>query len=245
MSKLEDYLYYEEKNPDLKIYCGDCLDILPLLPKVDLVVTDPPYGINFVPQRGTFEGIANDKQDEAKELWGGAIPELYRVLKDDTYAFLSIGWTEMDWVLPLLRNYFEVKACIVWYKNQFGIGYYTRPQHEFNLLCLKGKPKPPDNAPSDVWEIAKVYALEHSCQKPVELEEKAISLYSQQDGIILDPFLGSGTTLVACKELNRNGIGIEISEKYCAIAKERLKNTTPFLFQEDVFNTTAKQEELL
>ena len=47
MKKLEDYLYYEEKNPDLKIYCGDCLEILPLLPKVDLVVTDPPYGIGI------------------------------------------------------------------------------------------------------------------------------------------------------------------------------------------------------
>ena len=74
----------------------------------------------------------------------------------------------------------------------------------------------------------KEYRWQHPTQKPVSLIVWCISFLS--DGTILDPFLGSGTTLVACKELNRNGIGIEISPKYCEIAKKRLQNTTGSLF---------------
>ena len=209
-----------------KVVHGDCIELMKSLPDrcVDLVVSDPPYGINYISgYSGRFGPIANDTRPAAKQLWARVVPEFERVMKDNTVAFLSIGWTEMDWVLPLLRRYFTVRSCIVWYKNRFGLGRYTRAQHELNLLCLKGKPRHPRKAPSDVWPIAKVNDLRHSCEKPIALVGRAISTYSERQGVVLDAFLGSGTTAVAARMLDRNFIGFELSAEYCALAERRLK----------------------
>jgi len=219
MVKLKDYIYHEE--PRGVIYCGDCLEILPLIPEgsVDLVVTDPPYGINLMPQRGKTLSIQNDKIGEASRLWFDVVPELHRLLRNNTAGIVFGRWSEL-WAKEMLDNWFNVKGCICWKKNNFGIGYYLRPQWELAWYIHKGKPPCPTNAISDVWEFDKIQAPIHSCQKPIKLIEQAISFCG--DGIVLDPFLGSGTTAVAAKQLGRKFIGIEIEPKYCEIAKQRL-----------------------
>jgi len=227
MKKLEDYLYYEEKNPDLKIYCGDCLEILPLLPKVDLVVTDPPYGIKM------------DKGFEGFEGFGGFGKKIARKRYEDD------NW---DSERPSANHFntFLKKAnlCIVWGGNFFA-DILPKSKHwivwdKLNTMpsfgdCELAWTNSPRNSVKKVTIeynglIGKEPIRQHPTQKPVKLMNYCLQNYSGGGQTILDPFLGSGTTLVACKELNRNGIGIEISEKYCAIAKQRLKATTRSLF---------------
>ena len=206
-----------------KIVEGDCLDLMRRIPDgcVDAIVTDPPYGINLQPQRGLTKPIDGDTPKVAKCLWVGLVGQSARILEPNTTAMFFSGWSECDWVKPLLDGAFETKSLIVWVKNRFGIGYYTRPQHEFIWYCWKGIPAKPDIAPSNVWNYDIEQAPIHSCQKPVGLLAACIRL-ALRDGMVFDPFLGSGTTAVAAKKLGRHFIGCEINPDYCKIAEQRL-----------------------
>lgn len=216
--KLEDYLYYEESNPSLKIYHGDCFEIMPLLPKVDLVVTDPPYGIEY------HSNYYLDKNPHEKIHGDNEYPKRLFEYNPSVALFAFMRWDN-------LKECPKPKSFITWIKNNWsagdleheygrmteGIAFYPGTNHKFKKRLpdvIDGRRTPPTESL-------------HPTQKPVWV---VASLIQNHEGNVLDPFLGSGTTLVACKELNRNGIGIEINEKYCEIAKTRLKNTTRSLF---------------
>ena len=207
-----------------QIIQGDCLEVMRDIPdkSVDSIITDPPYGIDLQPQRGITQAIEGDKPQEARDLWAKFVPETYRILKDNTASIFFARWSEV-WCKEILEQYFTVKACIVWVKNNFGIGYYTRPQHEFIWYCHKGKPPLPQTPQSDVWMEPKVLKPIHSCEKPTGLIERAIGFTSSENSIILDPFLGSGTTAVAALNTGRFFIGIEKEPKYVEIARKRVK----------------------
>ncbi len=224
---------------DCTLYLGDCLEIIPRIGQVDTVITDPPYGINLQPQRRKTEAIANDGRSEALELWAGMLDAVVDRLPDDSSHIFWTRWSEV-WTKELLAEFFTVKACIVWAKNNFGIGYYTRPQHEFAWYCHKGKPPVLDKPMSDLWYIPKVQAPIHSCEKPVQLLEQCIKLVTA--GTILDPFMGSGTTGVACARRGRKFIGIELEPKYFDIACKRIEDAyrQPDFFVEPP--TRLKQE---
>lgn len=220
MKKLEDYLYYEEKNPDLKIYCGDCLEIMHLLPKVDLVVTDPPYGINADLEMHKKSGqqygnAAAPKGNYEYSNWDSKTPpdEVFNAIMKISKEQIIFGGNFFN--LPTTR------CLLIWDKENGGNAFadaevawtnFDMPirikRHMWNGMLRKNQ--------EDRWG--------HPTQKPLEVMKWVVG-FSKTKGLILDPFLGSGTTLVACKELGRNGIGIEINEKYCAIAKKRLINT--------------------
>jgi DNA modification methylase len=221
VKQLEDYLYYEEENPSLKIYCGDCLEILPLLPKVDLVVTDPPYGMNWkFTGQGTGKKSRGTKTSKTKNE---------TVLNDDKEfdpAFLlKNGARVILWGFHHFPQHLHRGSVFVWvkkYEDAYGTFLSDADLAWMNSGC--GVYISPALNPA-LFQNDK----HHPTQKPVSLMSWCIEK-SKVSGVVADPFLGSGTTLVACKELNRNGIGIEISEKYCAIAKQRLKATTKSLF---------------
>lgn len=206
MKKLEDYLYYEESNPSLKIYHGDCLEIMPLLGKVDLICTDPPYGINIA---------ANPfRQKHEKQDW-----DLEPIDKERLAMMREISNDQIIWG----GNYFDLpptQCFLVWDKVQ--------PEDFSSSMCEMAWTSM--KKPAKMFKRHVVsYQKWHPTQKPLELMNWCI-LQNGDSKTILDPFMGVGTTLVACKELNRNGIGIEISRKYCDIAVTRLKNTTKSLF---------------
>lgn len=221
--KLEDYLYYEEKNPDLKIYCGNCLEILPLLPKVDLVLTDPPYGIHKID--GTVKVFGKETiyfRDITSSKWDKKPSEA--ILK----MLLSAGNYYVIWG----GNYFadtlgSSKGTLVWNKKT---GNNSYADGELAWTNVTGTMRILNHQWCGAFKDSErgLQAV-HPTQKPIVVMSWAINL-SPKSETVLDPFLGSGTTLVACKELNRNGIGIEISEKYCEIAKKRLKATCRPLF---------------
>lgn len=208
---------------DHRLLCGDSTNIqhvemLMAGEKADCLFTDPPYNIDFVPQRGTHEAIANDNlsPENFASFLRGAMACARIATKDPSYGFIWSGWSTLDQFAPILREFFTIKALPIWVKNNFGIGYYSRPKYEPFFLCLRGEPKRPDVAPADVWNYAKVYETIHSCEKPVGLIENILAAYTDRV-IVLDLFLGSGSTLIACEKTGRKCYGIEIDPHYCDV----------------------------
>lgn len=237
-NKCKSYTSEEKTIETNKIYCIDCLKGLKLLPddSVNLIVTDPPYGIGFIPQRKNSKErlgkipIANDElTGEDWCIWFMPIcKELFRVLKKDSVAYFFSGFNPYYYYYYCLINCgFNIKANLIWVKNNFGLGYHFRREYEQILVGFKGFPKTPISAMSDVIFEKKIdgIALLHSCQKPEQLIRLLIKQYSKENDIILDPFTGSGTTAVCCKQLNRNFIGFELKQSYVDIANKRLKQS--------------------
>lgn len=213
-----------------RVYNMDCLEGLKQLDStsVDCIIIDPPYNINFKPQRGTFDKIENDNMSWADfdSFMQPIINECFRILKGNSFMFVFTGFSSSSSFYKYVTNSgFNVKAQLVWVKNNFGIGYYFRPQHEDIWACMKGKPPLPKRALSTVLFEKKVNGVDlvHSCEKPQELLRKLIKNYCLDGGIVLDCFAGSGSTLLAAKHLSRQFIGFEILPENCGIIENRLK----------------------
>ena len=215
------------------IYNANCIDVLDEMlacgQKVQFVLTDPPYGISFVPQRGSFAGIMNDDftDDTQRKLIYDYFERCYKLLDDDSFLVTFMGWSTIPTFNDALTKAgFTIKSMPIWYKNRWGIGYYTRPQYEPMYLCIKGKPKPPEQAISDVLAFPKVDDLIHSCQKPVNLLSKLINTFSKPDDIVFDGFGGSFSTCVAARKCGRQYIACELDEKLFEIGKQNLYHET-------------------
>ena len=215
--------YYETELG--KLYHGDCLEIMPMLEPVDLVLTDPPYNINLKPQRKKTESILNDNMSdkEFRIFLHKTFLRVSKILTKDSFLVVFCGWPTIPDFMEVTKEYFTIKSMPIWVKNNWGIGYYTRPQYEPSLLLLNGKPKPLTRPVSDVWDFKRNYRPIHSCEKPTFLFSFIIESFGNKTQTVFDPFLGSGTTAIACERLNRRWIGIEIAEKYCEIAAKRIE----------------------
>ncbi len=218
LKKLEDYLYYHEDGPPtIDVYLGDCLDIMPLLPKVDLAVTDPPYGIGdlWVGGKGHGWGKATE-QGEVRNEWDSKAPskECFDLILSKSKD--QIIWGGNYFPLPLSRGW------LVWNKPERN---FTLAEAELAWTSFDAVIRVCDEHRSDTGR-------NHPTQKPLKVIKWSIQQCKYWDTplTILDPFGGSCTTAVACKELKKDCIIIEINEKYCAIGKTRLQNTiVPFL----------------
>lgn len=213
MYKIEDIIN--------KVHNADCLEFMKLMPDkcVDLVLTDPPYGKMWT--RGVNGiGVLKDKNEDDKTPWDKKIPtkevfdEMFRVSKNQIifggnyftdYLFPSNCWLVWDKLANLkLGKQIPFAHCeLVWTSFNKTVKKYTLRQQGFIN----------DSKDERV----------HPTQKPSELLFQILQDWSNNTDIIFDPFLGSGTTAVAAKQLGRKFIGIEISEKYCEIARDRLR----------------------
>jgi site-specific DNA-methyltransferase (adenine-specific) len=229
------------------IYCGDCRDILPLLPKVDLVLTDPPYGHNnndgdLIHNREAALGIRKLTQADARPIAGDG-PEandLVRFLFAQAARLLAPGCCccccccgggpdpqFARWSLWLAKV-LEFKQMVVWEKPGLGMGWHYRRSYETVLVAQKPGAACKWYGGADVSNVVHFPKIvptadQHPTQKPVELGTFFVQLHSAVGDTVLDPFMGSGTTLVAAKVLRRKSIGIEIEPKYCEIAVQRLR----------------------
>ncbi len=202
------------------IYHGDCKEILPLLPKVDLMLTDPPYFLpntQFRPEMRLASRMWSNFSF-AQMAFEQYLKLILAVAKDDFEFYLFTDEVSYPVVYPLLYSSFYQTKAIVWDKGSIGLGGKWRRQFEFILYSHKGRPKK-NGSHSDIIKCKRSEDKEHPYEKPVELL-KAILELSLPD-LTADPFMGIGSTLVASKELNRKCIGIEIEEKYCEIAAKR------------------------
>lgn len=208
--------YYEHAG--ITIYHGDAHDLLYHLGRYDLLLSDPPYGIN---RSQGFQGAGG---------FGGSGKPIER------RQYIDL-WDRQRITTDLLRlSLHHVKAAIIW-----GGNFYAEwlPASTHWLVWDKLNTMPTFGDCELAWTnidrqsvkkvviewnglLGKEQAREHPTQKPVALFAWCIKTYSQDTDSILDPFMGSGTTLIAAKNLGRNAIGIEIEEKYCEIAARRL-----------------------
>jgi len=205
---------------DCTLYLGDCLEILPTLERVDAVITDPPYGIgadkNLRANKRHGSAVAHSK-DYGAANWDSKPPEQATLDELSCAGSWSIFWG---------GNYFRFgpSACwLVWDKDNGDNGYADCELAWTNLPRAVRKFKWRWMGMLQELAGSKKEERQHPTQKPVALLEWCIKLCPESDSI-LDPFMGSGTTGVACANLGRKFIGIEIEPKYFDIACERITN---------------------
>ena len=210
---------------------GDCLELMKDIPdgSVDMILTDPPYGMDLTPQRSNakFHGvkIANDNNLSWTDSF---FKECFRVTKKNTCSMFFCSHTCVaEFIISARSAGYEIKNLIVWDKGHFGMGGNWRPCHELVLICTKGRFVTKSNNLRTIINFKKVHHTKavHPTEKPIDLLEHLIIEPDYDPDIILDPFMGSGSTGVAAKNLNRNFIGIELDEKYFEIAKRRIYGT--------------------
>jgi len=216
---------------DFNLMQGDCLERMKEIPdgSVDMVLTDPPYGMNYQSNWRTatdkFEKIHND---EGLDWLDEFVDECWRVMADNTAAYVFCSWHKVDIFKQAFERNFKLKNVIVWVKNNHGSGDLKgayAPKHEFILYMHKGRSlfrngRTPDVVMADKVSGAKMV---HSTEKPVPLLEKFITDNSDKSRLVLDPFMGSGSTGVACANLSRSFIGIELDADYFDIAEKRIQ----------------------
>ena len=212
-----------------KIIMGDCLQVMKGIPdkSVDCIITDPPYGMKYQSAWRTatpqFKKIENDNNiDWFPEF----IKECYRVLKDNSHIYIFCN----DYNISKFRDLqeeagFKNKRTLVWVKNNHTsgdlLGDYAN-KTEFINYAQKGRRLLNGGRDTNVLNFNRVSKLEHPTQKPIDLNEYLIKKSTNESDIILDPFAGSGTTGVACKNTNRNYILIEKEPEYIDIINKRL-----------------------
>lgn len=204
--------YYQHQG--ITIYHGDCREILPSLSNVDLVLTDPPFGVgNFVQTTGNIRG--------EEVTWNDSTPdhEIFELLKEKSKHRIIWGANYF--------NCFEGCGALIWIKNQPMPNF---SKAEIASVSWGNKVELVDLT----WtNFVNTKQSLHPCERPVGLYLWSIFQCPLDPQTILDPFMGSGTTLRAAKDLNKQAIGIEIEEKYCEIAAKRLS--------QEVFNFEIKE----
>lgn len=208
-----------------QLFKGDCLEIMKDIPdnSIDLVVTDPPYGINLTPQResGKFKNT-KVKNDDNLDWLPQFTEEIYRISKNVVCVFC--GWQNIDKFKIEFEKKFTVKNVLVWNKDWFGMGNNYRPNYELILLLCKTNVKTKSKNKSNILTYRRLapQKMIHSCEKPLGILEDLICELSEENDIILDCFMGSGSTGEACIRTNRNFIGIEQDDKYFELAYNRI-----------------------
>jgi DNA modification methylase len=213
-----------------QIYLGDCLDVLPMLPdnSVDLILTDPPYGYNYLSRshKLPLTKIANDDQ-EAYGLLDKALAIAWHKLKPDRHVYIFTNWQSYEQMAPIVRKYFKQKGALVWVKNnrtrgdlKGNYGY----QHEDIMYFHKGRRWLFGKRDSDVLLFDKVpaQAMRHPTEKPLKLLEYLISKSTENGEVVLDMFMGIGSTCEAAKNVGRRYVGIELEKVWFEVAKARL-----------------------
>lgn len=225
-----------------KIYNMDCIEGINQLEdkSIDLIVTSPPYNMNDTRYYGEY------KDNKSEEEYIGWLKELfglvYLKLKDDGVVCFNISYNSnskssyIKIINEFLNLGFQLQESISWLKRGMPlteIGNLTR-DFEFLFVLNKGgriKTTQKNNQViSNVWDIKNKdhnKGTNKACF-PIALPRKCIELYSNEGDLVVDPFMGSGTTAFASKQLNRNFIGFDVSKEYCDIADERLNQNTLF-----------------
>lgn len=236
---LEEYLN--------KIINADCMEVLKKLPdnSIDLVVTSPPYNLKNSTGNGMKDGRGGKwsnaalirgydsyddcmPNDEYAKWQHEVLLELVRVIKNDGAIFYNHKWRVQNGLMQDRHDIVydvPLRQIIIWKRKggiNFNAGYFLPTYEVIYFIAKKDfKLAPHSNNYGDVWEIMQEQRNDHPAPFPVELIDRIISSTTSQ--IILDPFMGSGTTAVVAAGLGRDFIGIEKSPKYCEVAMQRLE----------------------
>ncbi|WP_428769364.1 site-specific DNA-methyltransferase [Treponema sp. HNW] len=217
-------------NHNIEILRGDCIELLEKIPtqSVQSVITDPPYflGMTHNGQKGTFNDLAICKPFYEKLFF-----EYKRILKPDGCVYFFTDWRGYAFYYPLFASLIGISNCLIWNKKS-GPGIFYRFAHEF-VLFYSSKPLVGKRLGLNVIDSIAAFnsgakktngEKVHPTQKPVELIEKFILDSTNAGDVVLDSFMGSGTTGAACINTGRRFIGMELDEGYFNIARTRLEN---------------------
>jgi DNA modification methylase len=219
----------EMSQVDLRL--GDCLEVMKTLPDgaVDAVITDPPYITGGAStRRGTRAQSPIGDWTNAARWYKDWLSECFRIANSNAPVWMFGNWR----TLPVLEIAVQslarrITSVLVWDKQWIGVGSMNGLRCQYELVFLMGGPdfSIQDRAIGDIWQEKWSSARPngHTAEKPVSLVERMLSV-SMSEQNILDPFMGSGTTGVACVQTGRNFIGIEIDPNYFAIAEKRIKD---------------------
>lgn len=221
---------------DFTLYNGDCTKVLKQYPdsSFDLVVTDPPYktitggdnnGANSVRPAGMLSGNRKLFSYQNAIKFSEWLPEVYRVLKEGTHCYIFTNSLNMKDLLIESENVgFKLHNILVWEKNNCTPSQFYMKNCEYVLFLRKGKARWINNIGSSktVHHFDNVRHKEHPTEKPVDLLKFYIANSSHEGDIVLDPFMGCGSTGIACDELNRRFVGIEIDKEYYDKACKKL-----------------------
>ena len=223
------------------LYNDDCMDVFKNIPdeSVDLICTDPPYKVTSYGCSGTAGGmIKKNLTMSGKVFENNSISvkdyaqEFYRVLKDGSHMYVMTNHINL---IEMLNTFTEVGfhfiKNLIWDKGNKIMGRFYMSQYEYVMFFRKGKGVQIRNCgTSDILRYPNKKTLDaegknfHDTEKPVELMKCLIENSTDAGDVVLDPFMGIGSTGVACNQLNRNFIGIEIDKKYFDIAQSRIES---------------------
>lgn len=201
---------------------GDCVSLLSRIAsnRFDFVLTDPPYLASYVARDGRT--VPNDNASDWIEP---AFREIYRVLRWNRFCVSFYGWHKADKFLAAWREVgFKAVGHLTFIKRYASAERFLRYQHENAYLLAKGNPPKPDRPIPDVLEWQYTGNKLHPTQKPVSVLTPLVECFSNRGDLVLDPFCGSGSTLLAAQKLNRHYFGIELCKDYFDVAEQRLRH---------------------
>ena len=225
----------------IKLINGNAIDFMKTLEdeSVDLIVTDPPYKVTARGNAGNSGGMMQTKLSMQGKIFKHNdikpieyIPEFYRLLKDGSHCYIMTNHVNLQEILNTATECgFHFIKSLIWNKGNKIMGQFYMSQFEYILFFRKGKGKKINKCgTADILNVPNKKTKGedgkniHDTEKPVELMKILIENSSQEGELVLDPFLGVGATAMACKELNRDYIGIELDEKYYNIACKRVND---------------------
>lgn len=222
------------------IYNEDCIEGMKRISNesVDLVVTDPPYKIiggGDSKSRYTPSGVLDRSRKNARNgklfnhndiSFSTWVPEVYRVLKDGTHFYVMVNDKNMHELMGVCTaSGFKLVNILIWKKNNATPNKFYMKNCEFILLYRKGGQRWINNmGTKHLLEIDNIRNKKHPTEKPVELMETFILNSSNDGDTVLDPFVGAGSTVLACMKNDRQYIGFELDEEYHKIAEQRVRD---------------------
>ena len=222
-------IYYQDEN--VTLYHGDCIDVLAGLDResVDVVLTDPPF---FMPaahysSRTQWKRSWGDTSILAV-FWGQALDAMVPTMRTTGHLLTFCDGASYPVFYPEVYRRFDALRSLVWDKGRIGMGSPYRNQHELVIAARwSGSSRTDERGVADVFKHPPVGSSNrvHPVDKPVSLLVDMLRPVASEGSVILDPFAGGGSTLVAAKGAGHRAIGIETEERYCEIVANRLENS--------------------
>jgi len=235
--------YYQDAT--VTLYHGDAIEVMAAMPdrSVDAVLTDPPYSSGgrletsrakqrrMIPSATDDTWIRGDGMSTQGFLWFMRLAgsQWRRVLAPGGHALAFADWRMAPNLAAALESAdLRQHPTLVWNKTYFGMGAHFRNQYELIVHTTIGRPRAPQRRDvGNVIDCAPIRAGAHPTEQPRPLLRTLLSVVAGPDHVVLDPFAGSGSTLLAARDLGIRAVGIEIDERYCEVIADRLATDTP------------------
>lgn len=213
---------------NINLHLGDCLELMKEIPdaSVDLILTDPPYGMAYQSKHRTkkYEKIHNDQN---LNWLSNFIDLLYIKMKYNSAGYIFCSMHHIDIFKKEIERKFKLKNILIWEKNNHSMGDLKASfscKTEFIIFFQKGRIEIKGKRDNNILKFNRTLNINHPTEKPTDLLSYLINKFSNPQDIVFDPFMGSGSTGIACIDTNRKFVGIELDDNYYKIAEKRIQD---------------------